>query len=179
MSPRFPWTPEESGDISEKEGYYPESYALAATSDGYGLSFGLSAFVEPSTRNGRRFARVAEGHHLIDVEKVDGEETVVVVSRQRRTLLCAADEVSYLGGPGRGIRLMKLGPDDALIGLRTVRSDSQAVLVKTSLGGQQRISKSRYAVTARGGKGREVMKRGTLTEIVRAAPVAPALKEEA
>ena len=32
-----------------------------SSSDGYALRFGLEAFVEPSTRVGRRFARPAEG----------------------------------------------------------------------------------------------------------------------
>ena len=33
-------------------------HAMAVTSDGYSLRFSLRAFVEPSTRSGRRYARV-------------------------------------------------------------------------------------------------------------------------
>ena len=41
--------------------------ALAVTSDGYSLRFGLEAFVEPSTRTGRRYARAAEGAEVVGV----------------------------------------------------------------------------------------------------------------
>src|SRR5206468_10219584 len=38
----------------------PKVHAVAVTSDGYSLRFSLEPFVEPSTRAGRRFARVAD-----------------------------------------------------------------------------------------------------------------------
>jgi len=47
-------------DISEdpkKPELCPETHGLAATNNGFALRFGLQAFAEPSTRNGRRFAR--------------------------------------------------------------------------------------------------------------------------
>src|SRR3954462_275716 len=50
--------PRVAGDIvAKKEGAEPKVHAVAATSDGYSLRFSLEAFVEPSTRAGRRFAR--------------------------------------------------------------------------------------------------------------------------
>ena len=42
----------------KKEGAEPPVHAVAVTSDGYSLRFSLEPFVEPSTRAGRRFARV-------------------------------------------------------------------------------------------------------------------------
>jgi DNA gyrase subunit A len=41
------------GDLTEAEGTFPETYAVAASSDGYALAFGLNTFVEPSQRGGR------------------------------------------------------------------------------------------------------------------------------
>jgi hypothetical protein len=38
---------------------------VAATSDGYALSFGLAPFLEPSTRAGRRYAKPAEGVEVV------------------------------------------------------------------------------------------------------------------
>src|SRR5690606_3820132 len=72
------------GNIDEREGYFPETYAVAATSDGYGLTFGLSPFKEPSTRSGRRFARPAQGESVVGVAAVHGSETLIAVSQQRR-----------------------------------------------------------------------------------------------
>src|SRR6187200_296883 len=48
------------GEISpRKEGAEPPVHAVAVSSDGYSLRFGLDAFIEPSTRAGRRYARAA------------------------------------------------------------------------------------------------------------------------
>jgi DNA gyrase subunit A len=161
------------GDLSEQEGSFPETYAVAASSDGYALCFGLSSFVEPSTRSGRRFARPAEGATIIGVYPVHGSETLIAASRSARALLCPVQEVNYLSGAGRGVMLMKLGDDDALIGFKAVKDDKDSLVAKTSGGGEQRINTAKYEVTQRGGKGREVIKRGSLTEIVLEPPPPP------
>jgi DNA gyrase subunit A len=161
------------GDLSEQEGSFPETYAAAASSDGYALCFGLAAFLEPSTRSGRRFARLAEGATIIGVQTVHGSETLIGVSRGARALLCRVQEVNYLSGSGRGVVLMKLGDDDALIGFKAARDERDTLVAKTSAGGEQRINTAKYEVTQRGGKGREVIKRGSLTEIVLEPPSSP------
>jgi len=161
------------GDTSEQEGSFPETYAVAASSDGYALCFGLSSFIEPSTRSGRRFARAAEGATIIGVYTVHGSETLIAASRSARALLCPVQEVNYLSGAGRGVILMKLDDDDALIGFKAVKEDKDTLVAKTSGGGEQRINTAKYEVTQRGGKGREIIKRGTLTEIVVEPPLPP------
>ena len=55
----------------KKEGDVPPMHAVAVTSDGYSLRFGLEPFVEVSTRAGRRFARVGRrrrGRRRVDRE---------------------------------------------------------------------------------------------------------------
>jgi DNA gyrase subunit A len=154
------------GDLSEQEQSFPETYAVAASSDGYALCFGLSTFVEPSTRSGRRYARPAEGATIVGVYTVNGSETLIAASRRARALLCPVQEVNYLSGPGRGVLLIKLEEDDALVGFKVAREDKDTLTLKTSAGGEQRINTAKYEVTQRGGKGREVIKRGSLTEVV-------------
>lgn len=161
------------GEINETKNEYPETYALSATSDGYAMCFGLSSFAEPSTRSGRRFAKPAKGSRVLSVLLVHGEETVIAASMERRALLCKVEEVNYLSGPGRGVMLIKLGPSDHLLGVKAVTRDSDALIVKTSLGGEQRVSLSRYGLTSRAGRGREIIKRGRLVSIVPDAPTAP------
>jgi DNA gyrase subunit A len=147
---------------------------VAASSDGYALCFGLSAYLEPSTRSGRRFARPAAKAEVVGVDLVHGGETLIAASRNRRCLLCNVEEVNYLSGPGKGVLLMKLGAGDSVLGFRAAASDSDALVVKTSLGGEQRITSGRYERSSRGGRGREVIKRGSLVEVVRTTPDAPA-----
>ena len=66
--------PRVTGNIAaKKEGDVPPVHAVAVTSDGYSMRFGLEPFVEPSTRAGRRYARTAEGAEVVGVARVDGE----------------------------------------------------------------------------------------------------------
>jgi DNA gyrase subunit A len=173
----FSLDPRVRGNIAEPKQGLPKTYAVAASSDGNGLSFGLSLFVEPSTRSGRRFAKPAEGATIVGVELVRGKEKVIVATRDRRALLCAVGEVSYLSGPGKGVLLIKLDGDDVVIGFRAVSNNDDALVVETSLGGEQRISVGKYELSSRGGKGREVTKRGTLTRSVPPQPAPPPVLE--
>src|SRR5207247_9562322 len=62
LDPRF------TGTITaKKEGDAPPTHAVAVTSDGYSLRFSLEAFVEVSTRAGRKFARMGEGAEVVGV----------------------------------------------------------------------------------------------------------------
>ena len=94
------------------EGQPAPAHAVAVTSDGYALRFNLDAFVEPSTRAGRRYARPAEGAEVVGVSAIDGTETMIVATRQARAVLCPVGEINYLAGPGRGVILIKIDPDD-------------------------------------------------------------------
>ncbi|CAN5737247.1 DNA topoisomerase 4 subunit A [soil metagenome] len=165
--------PRVTGKLSGDEEHYPETYALAASSDGNGLTFSLEAFVEPSTRSGRRYARLSDGATIVGVQIVQGDETVITVSKKRRALLCAVNEVKFLAAAGKGVLLMKLADDDALLAILAARTDRETIVVKTSLGGEQRINTARYKKTGRGGKGHEVISRGLFTEVVLEAPPAP------
>ncbi len=173
----FSLDPRVVGDLRGSEDEYPETYAVAATSDGLALSFSLEPFVEPSTRSGRRFAKPSQGVQVVGIELVHGEETLVAVSRKRRALLCPVEEVNYLAGPGKGVVLMKLDKDDALLGIRALNEQRSEVIVKTTMGGEQKISRSRYEVSSRGGRGREIIKRGNLDHLVAPSPESPPVLE--
>ena len=145
----------------------PPVHAIAATSDGYALRFSFEPFVEASTRAGRRFARPADGAEVVCVERITGEETLIVATREARALLCRADEVNYLSGPGKGVILIKLtGDDDVVIGFMASQGDRDLMRVETSRGGEQTISTAKYEVTGRGGKGRELLQRGQFSRMI-------------
>jgi DNA gyrase subunit A len=145
----------------------PPVHALAVTSDGYSLRFSLEPYVEPSTRAGRRFARVADGAEVVGVARVTGRETIIAATRQARAMLCAVDEVNFLSGPGRGVILIKLqGDDDRLLGFIASTGDRDLMVVETSRGAEQTISTAKYEVTGRGGKGRELLQRGQFVRVV-------------
>jgi DNA gyrase subunit A len=137
------------------------------------LTFGLLPFTEPSTRSGRRFARPSKGARIVSAFKTQGDESVIAVTKSRRALICGVQEINFLAGPGKGVTLMKLSSGDELLGIKVAASERDALVVKTSLGGEQRITTNKYGLTARGGRGREVMKRGQFTGIVQEPPSAP------
>jgi DNA gyrase subunit A len=150
----------------------PPVHALAVTSDGYSLRFSLAPLVEPSTRAGRRFARVAEGAEVVGVARVTGTEVIIAATRQARAMLCQVDEVNFLGGPGRGVILIKLQKqDDRLLGFIASTGDRDLLTVETTRGAAQTISTAKYEVTGRGGKGRELLQRGEFVRIVPAEGV--------
>ena len=149
-------------------------HAVAVTSDGYALRFGLEPFVEPSTRAGRRFARPAGGAEVTGVARVTGPEILIAATAEARGLLCRADEVNYLSGPGKGVILIKLATKtDRVLGFIASTGDRDLLTVETSRGAEQTISTGKYEVTGRGGKGRELLQRGQFTRIVWPMPDAP------
>jgi DNA gyrase subunit A len=160
------------------EGSEPPVHAVAVTDDGYSFRFGLDPFVEPSTRAGRRYARPAEGVLTVGVAILRGSETMIVVTREARALLCPAKEINYLSGPGKGVILIKLDPEkDRVIGFAASSGDRDLLTVETSRGGQQTVSTAKYEVTGRGGRGRELMQRGGFTRVVTPAIDPPQLRQ--
>ena len=158
---------------TRKEGDPAPVHAVAVTSDGYALRFGLEPFVEPSTRAGRRYARPKAGAEVVGVARVTGSEVLIAATADGRGLLCKADEVNYLSGPGKGVILIKLGKDDRVLGFIASSGDRDLLTVETTRGAEQTISTAKYEVTSRGGKGRELLQRGRFTRIVWPLPEAP------
>ena len=164
----FSLDPRVAGKIeAKKEGEAPPIHALAVTSDGYSLRFSLETFVEPSTRAGRRYARPSEGVEVVGVARIDGSEIVIAATHDARAILCRADEVNYLSGPGKGVILIKLqSKDDRVLGFIASTGDRDLMRVETSRGGEQTISTTKYEVTGRGGKGRELLQRGQFIRVI-------------
>ena len=164
----FSLDPRVIGNITaRREGEPPPVHALAVTSDGYSLRFSFEPFVEASTRAGRRYARPADGAEVVGVSRITGDEVVIAATRDARAILCRADEVNYLSGPGKGVILIKLTRgEDTVLGFVASTGERDLLRVETSRGGEQTISTAKYEVTGRGGKGRELLQRGQFTRVI-------------
>jgi DNA gyrase subunit A len=162
---------------AKKEGDVPPVHAIAITSDGYAMRFSLQPLVEASTRSGRRFARTADGAEVVNVGLTTGEETVIAATANARALLTKAEEVNFLSGPGRGVILIKIDfPDDKVIGGIVSTGDRDLLTVETTRGSEQTISTTKYEVTGRGGKGKELMQRGGFTKVVPGEVTVPTIE---
>ena len=162
------------GDIvARREGAEPPVHGVAVSSDGYSLRFSLEPYVEPSTRSGRRYGRVPEGHEFVGAAETTGREILIAATREARAMLTKAAEVNFLSGPGRGVILIKLGEGDRVLGFIASTGDRDLMTVETSRGAEQTISTTKYEVTGRGGKGRELLQRGQFTRVIHPLPDAP------
>lgn len=156
----------------------PPVHALAVSSDGYSLRFSFEPYAEASTRSGRRYARAADGAEIVGVERVTGDEVVIAATRQARAMLCQLEEINLLSGPGRGVILIKINKDDdRVLGFMASRGDRDLMTVETTRGAEQTISTTKYEVTGRGGKGRELLQRGQFVRVVPGVPDVPVLPE--
>ncbi|QDV26170.1 DNA gyrase/topoisomerase IV subunit A [Aureliella helgolandensis] len=166
--------PRAIGNIAEdpkRPDYCPDVHGFAATSNGFALRFGLAAYAEPSTRSGRRYARVAPESAVVGVQAIGGSETVLAISADCRAMVCPIVEINYLSGPGKGVTLIKLAKTDKLLGFKASAGDRDLLVVETNRGAQKTISVVKYRVTSRGGRGTEIQKNGKISKIV-AQPIA-------
>jgi DNA gyrase subunit A len=166
--------PKQTAVDEKKPDVAPKLHGIAVTSDGYSLRFGLDAYREVSTKAGRRYARPSQGAEVTMAAVVNGSETVIAASERRRVLLCRADEINFLSGPGKGVILIKLEKGDKLVAAITATDDRDTLTVKTSMGGEQRLNTGRYKVTGRGGRGNEFVSRGQIVEVIYNPVGAPA-----
>jgi DNA gyrase subunit A len=109
----------------------------------------------------------------VGVARLSGGEVLIAATAEARGILCKAAEVNYLSGPGKGVILIKLGDDDRVLGFIASGGDRDLLTVETTRGAEQTISTTKYEVTGRGGKGRELLQRGQFTRILWPAPEAP------
>ena len=158
--------------------YCPEVHAFAATSNGFALRFGLEGFAEPSTRSGRRFARVTGGSEVVDVQAIDGSETILAITQACRAMICPAEEINYLSGAGKGVTLIRLSGTDKLLGFKASSGDRDLLTVKTNRGAKKTISTAKYRITSRGGRGNEIQKNGRIAEILAPPPAPPPSLDE-
>jgi len=151
----------------------PPTHALAVTSDGFALRFGLSGFVEPSTRSGRKFARPSATSSILGVAIIHGDETVLAVTESCRAMVCAADEINYLSGAGKGVTLIRVSTGDRVLGFKASTGDRDLMVVQTNRGAKKTISTAKYKTVGRGGRGIEIQKNGKIAEIIQLPPGAP------
>jgi DNA gyrase subunit A len=97
------------------------------------------------------------------VAPVEDKDIVCVATERGHVLLCAAEEVNLLANPGKGVTVIKVGSDDRVLGFGLAKGKNEVPLVVETSGGKAiEIGPRQYGVSARGGKGREVVKRSTL-----------------
>jgi len=141
-------------------------YGVAVTRRGLALRFPLFPHQTPSTRSGRKFARLKEGDEVITVfvqtEETDGY--VLAASTDGHGIAVELEELSVLAGPGRGTQLIKLGKDASVLAAKYVPSERKgSLVVKTENGKKYELFADSLAAT-RAGRGKAIVKRSGFAE---------------
>jgi DNA gyrase subunit A len=169
MDPRFLEVPSPSDGGGEPE----PPYAIAVTRLGMSLRFSLRPHRDPSTRAGRRYARLKKDDEVAYVGVVDAGEAVACATKEGRALICEADEVSLLGGPGQGVMLIKLQKGDEVVGAKVLVDEDDVLVVRREGGSDYAIGYGKYEIVSRAGKGFQLFKRGKVEGKVWQEPTLP------
>ncbi len=140
---------------------------IAISKRGFGLRFALQPHTELSTRAGRRYARAGKDDELIGVAPCGDRDLVAVVTAKTNALVCKANEINELSGPGRGVTVIKTAPDDAVMAFLCTSKKDASLEIETQKGKKLTLSPGKYEVTSRGGKGREMSKKDKVKSINR------------
>ena len=91
---------------------------------------------------------------LIDVRLTDGEDNVVLVTKQGLSITFDEKDVRPMGRASQGVMGIRLGEDDVVIGMESIIRGSNATLLAiTENGFGKRTELEEYRVQNRGGKG--------------------------
>jgi DNA gyrase subunit A len=104
-------------------------------------------------RNGINAININEGDELVDVKMTNGSQEIVIGTYNGQAIRFNESQVRDMGRTATGVRAVKLGKGDYVIGLVAVIRPSATILVVTSKGFGKRSELGDYRVTNRGGKG--------------------------
>jgi DNA gyrase subunit A len=128
-----------------------QHWLIFATRNGTVKKTVLSAYGNPRS-NGINAINIEAGDELIDVQVTDGNNDIVLATRDGMSIRFHESDVREMGRATSGVKGIELDRGDALIGMVVVRRDS-SLLVVTEKGLGKRSELSEYRVQRRGGKG--------------------------
>jgi len=137
---------------------FPDSqYLVFATRNGLVKKTVLSAYGNPRA-TGINAINIEEGDELIDVLITDGSNDIVLATSNGMSIRFSERNVREMGRTTTGVRGIRLGGDDKVIGMVVLRREA-TLLVVSEYGMGKRSKASDYRVQRRGGKGIITLKR--------------------
>jgi len=132
------------------EAYDEDRFLFMATRNGVVKKTPLSEF--DSTYSGLIGITLDEDDEMIGVALTDGNQDILLSTRQGQAIRFSERDVRPMGRAARGVRGITLEEGDAVVGMDVVTSDRD-LLVVTEKGYGKRTPLEEYRVTGRGGKG--------------------------
>ncbi|MFQ5649493.1 MAG: DNA gyrase subunit A [bacterium] len=128
-----------------------EAYVVMATKKGTVKKTHLTAYSNPR-KGGINAITINDGDDLIEAKLSNGNHDILLGTRQGLSIRFHEKEVRQMGRTAAGVRGIRLGKDDALVGMVVVKREG-TVLVVTDKGLGKRTDIKEYRVSHRGGKG--------------------------
>jgi DNA gyrase subunit A len=112
----------------------------------------LSEFGNPR-RNGIVAANLKKDDQLTDVKLTDGTQDIVIGTNNGLAIRFHESEIRPMGRTAAGVRGIRLGKGDKVIGAVNLRRKGTTILVATGNGFGKRSEENEYRISHRGGKG--------------------------
>ena len=128
-------------------------YLLFATRNGLIKKTALTEY-NSARKTGLLAITLKDEDELIDVRLTDGEDNVVLVTKQGMCITFSERDVRPIGRVSQGVIGIRLDEDDSVIGMESIIQGSNATLLAiTENGFGKRTELDEYRVQTRGGKG--------------------------
>jgi len=136
--------------VTVKE-FSDDKFVVMATENGTIKKTVLSAYSN-IRRGGINAINLAAGDRLIEAKLSDGNNDIIIGTRNGMAIRFNEKDVREMGRTATGVRGIKLGKGDVVIGMIVVRNAS-TLMVVTEKGFGKRSEIEDYRLTRRGGKG--------------------------
>ncbi len=139
--------------------FQKEKYLLMVTARGSIKKTPLKAF-DNARKSGIIALTLRENDELVNVLLTDGKEEVVIGSDTGHFIRFNQNEVRAMGRTAQGVKAMKLGSNNSVVGADTI-SEDKYILVVTEKGFGKRVALNQLRPQKRGGIGLIVLKTDT------------------
>jgi len=128
-------------------------YLVMVTKDGIIKKTSLKDF-DNVRRSGLVAIKLKKGDLLRKVAKIKEEDQLVLVTQKGQSIRFKEKDIRAMGRPASGVKGIRLGKGDEVIGMEVVREKaSEDLLVITELGYGKRTNVKEYRLQSRGGSG--------------------------
>ena len=143
---------EKISDMIAVQDFKEERFVVMMSRKGYIKKTKLNAFSRPRA-SGIIACTVEEGDNLIAVGETDGSNDILLSSRAGKAIRFSENDVRGMGRAARGVKGIRLGKGDGLVGVDIVRDGPFGLLAVTAKGFGKRTPLTAYRRQKRGGQG--------------------------
>ncbi len=136
---------------------FEEAFVTMVTRNGVMKKTELSLFSN-IRKSGIIAINLRKDDKLIDVQLTNGKQEMVIGTNQGMAIRFYEKDIRSMGRSAAGVRAIRLGKKDIVVGLVAVKRPGASILVVTDKGYGKRSELEDYRITRRGGKGVITMK---------------------